>query len=657
MSVEVIDKLKQKNNGNFKLVDLDDIDYDGTGKNAKEALQTLIGQCVQKEAGKGLSTNDYTAAEKEKLSALKNYDDTEIKTAINIKADKSMIGSPLIANTILEMADTTKVYVYTGNEDGYINGNWYSYNGTNWVSGGIYNSQGIGDGSITPAKTNFINVSQNIINPSNIKSGYALDYTWSTGTIDDYVAGSLSVSYQNAIPAVQGDVFYSNSGGRCVWYNASDKVNGNASFKEDSETGLFKVTVGGGVKVKFDAYKSEINANGGYWFLCKAPFTGAKQEYGVTILSDNLKSNVFANKKDLETVEEKVNSLLSPTLDSTFFIPKKLYCLKGTENDKWLFKQNIIVSKNYDDLYLDNTAPNGAYRGINGDLKTQGADDIKVKSVKDNSILYSKKYNRCVADYTVKSNPSTSKNIMVIGDSLSDAGYIPCDIKDQLVNKFNFTNFNFIGTKTDTLTIDGTNNSVTCLNEGRGGYTIDDYLKTDNAQGRGTVYPNPLLNNGVVSFKNYMTKNGFEGDLDFLIVELGVNNIAAFNNKPTYIKEKMTKFLNMVISEYPNCKIFVCGLLCVSKINATYDSILHNSKVLNVNKEYEALCETDAFKNNCIYVDTNSFFDVEFAYSYTNFNYRGSSEPKKKITDWLHPSKAGYYMVTDTIVSAFVYYM
>ena len=34
MSVEVIDKLKQKNNGNFKLVDLDDIDYDGTGKNA-----------------------------------------------------------------------------------------------------------------------------------------------------------------------------------------------------------------------------------------------------------------------------------------------------------------------------------------------------------------------------------------------------------------------------------------------------------------------------------------------------------------------------------------------------------------------------------------------------------------------------------------------
>lgn len=605
---------------------------------------------------KDIAKQTITTEERNKLNSLENYDDTEIKKEINGKADKSMIGSPLIANTMSEMTDVTKVYVYTGNEDGYVNGNWYSYNGTSWISGGIYNSQGVGDGSITPAKTNFINVSPNIINPSNVKSGYSLDYTWKTATTDSYTISSLCSLYQNEIPASNGDVFFSNAGGRCVWYNSSNQVSGNAVFKEDSETGLFKVTVGGGVKVKFDAYKSYIDKDG-YWFLCKAPFTGAMQEYGVTILSDNLKSNIFANKKDLVTVEEKVNSLLAPTLDTTFFIPKKLYCLKGTEKDKWLFKQNTIVSKNYTELYLDNTAPNGAYRGINGDLQTQGADNIKVKSTKDNSILYSKAYNRCVADYTVKSNPSTSKNIMIIGDSLSDAGYIPCDIKDQLVNKFNFTNFNFIGTKTDTLTIDGTNNSVTCLNEGRGGYTIDDYLKDDNTQGRGAVYPNPLLNNGVVSLKNYMTKNGFEGDLDFLIVELGVNNIVAFNNKPAVIKEKMATFLNMVISEYPNCKIFVCGLLCVSKINATYDCILHNSKVLNVNKEYEALCETDAFKNNCIYVDTNTFFDIEFAYSYTNFNYRGSSEPKKKITDWLHPSKAGYYMVTDTIVSAFVYYM
>ena len=49
-------------------------------------------------------------------------------------------GAPLEASTVTAMTDTSKVYVYTGNETGYVNGNWYYYNGTAWVSGGVYNS-------------------------------------------------------------------------------------------------------------------------------------------------------------------------------------------------------------------------------------------------------------------------------------------------------------------------------------------------------------------------------------------------------------------------------------------------------------------------------------------------------------------------------------
>ena len=32
MGIEIIGKLTQKNNGDFKLVDLENVDYDGTGK-------------------------------------------------------------------------------------------------------------------------------------------------------------------------------------------------------------------------------------------------------------------------------------------------------------------------------------------------------------------------------------------------------------------------------------------------------------------------------------------------------------------------------------------------------------------------------------------------------------------------------------------------
>lgn len=55
-------------------------------------------------------------------------------------AFKSAIGSPLVASTAAEMTDTNKIYVYVGDETGYTSGNWYYYDGTAWVSGGVYNS-------------------------------------------------------------------------------------------------------------------------------------------------------------------------------------------------------------------------------------------------------------------------------------------------------------------------------------------------------------------------------------------------------------------------------------------------------------------------------------------------------------------------------------
>lgn len=54
-------------------------------------LEAQIENKVDKEEGKGLSSNDYTDAEKEKLASLENYDDTEIKSSLNNKADRSEI--------------------------------------------------------------------------------------------------------------------------------------------------------------------------------------------------------------------------------------------------------------------------------------------------------------------------------------------------------------------------------------------------------------------------------------------------------------------------------------------------------------------------------------------------------------------------------------
>ena len=53
---------------------------------------------------------------------------------------QALVGSPLTASTAAGMIDNSKVYVYVGSETGYTNGNWYYYDGSAWVSGGVYNS-------------------------------------------------------------------------------------------------------------------------------------------------------------------------------------------------------------------------------------------------------------------------------------------------------------------------------------------------------------------------------------------------------------------------------------------------------------------------------------------------------------------------------------
>lgn len=49
-------------------------------------------------------------------------------------------GAPLTASTVAEMTMRNRVYVYTGSETGYTAGHWYYWNGSAWVSGGVYNA-------------------------------------------------------------------------------------------------------------------------------------------------------------------------------------------------------------------------------------------------------------------------------------------------------------------------------------------------------------------------------------------------------------------------------------------------------------------------------------------------------------------------------------
>ena len=62
------------------------------GKANADAIADLQDNKVDKVSGKGLSTEDYTTAEKTKLAGLNNYDDTTLRQTVNSKVSKVKIG-------------------------------------------------------------------------------------------------------------------------------------------------------------------------------------------------------------------------------------------------------------------------------------------------------------------------------------------------------------------------------------------------------------------------------------------------------------------------------------------------------------------------------------------------------------------------------------
>ena len=88
-----------------------------------------------------LSSSEYKVVDD--LAGKVEKNENKIAELDDKKANKDDYGSPLQAKTVAEMTDKKKVYVYVGTEAGYINGNWYTWKETAWVSGGVYNSAAI----------------------------------------------------------------------------------------------------------------------------------------------------------------------------------------------------------------------------------------------------------------------------------------------------------------------------------------------------------------------------------------------------------------------------------------------------------------------------------------------------------------------------------
>ena len=192
----------------------------------KDDIQSLKDNKVEKEEGKGLSAEDYTTEEKEKLSGLENYDDAEIKNSISgltddvdeLKGDLNNYAKsdfryiPTTENNKFCRWDTGIIQSYEGksvcsripvteleNVEIYSNNNVYSicfFNDETFISG---------SGGSSPSPKSFsipANCNNVIISFDGLDTNIALVYR---SKIDDYIVNAQVLpTYEFSVKTTKG---------------------------------------------------------------------------------------------------------------------------------------------------------------------------------------------------------------------------------------------------------------------------------------------------------------------------------------------------------------------------------------------------------------------------------------------------------------------
>ena len=145
----------------------------------------------------------------------------------------------------------------------------------------------------------------------------------------------------------------------------------------------------------------------------------------------------------------------------------------------------------------------------------------------------------------VKSNTSKQEaNILVIGDSTVQAGRETSQMYSLSTSDSEF-DIHLLGTK-------GTDNN---FHEGRGGWTVNAYLTTQEDN----PFYNP--NKSCFDFEYYMTNQGYE-DLDVVFIQLGINDIfyGREDNIDSLVDDfvlNMNSMISSIISYDSNIKVII----------------------------------------------------------------------------------------------------
>lgn len=476
-----------------------------------------------------------------------------------------------------------------------------------------------------------------------------------------YIMDSVGHIISGKIPCKDGDIVrvrmqYQGSYLRVIaWYDSSDSRISSTDLSVGGDYEGSATAPSGATYFKLCCYTYEGNVNEGTW-----------TDKIIVTINKNLPDSF--SKKGEKTLKSHLDyegmlKLITKTStkfveSSDFFIPDTVYGIKNRYGRNRVVPiENLLVSNNPDEFYLSlNQYSIYTDKGSAGVVLTDTSDNgtpIYVKNrLNDEQCYKNTLWSRLVSADDV-TDPATEKNVLMIGDSFTDLGVLPCEVKRNLNEDLGLTNISFVGHKEDT------KDGVVCKNCGIGGITVKDYVKTNNSEGRGAgTWSNPFLYNGTVSLTDYMAAHESGKTIDICVIECGVNDLITWVDRyDTIVDETVQNMLTLIDAihaQYPDCKIFVVGQKYISDIQTDINAYKFNKLVLDLNRKYQSLCKTKS--DYCTYVDIALMFDRVYFSQYKEVPiYKGSTETCKVVTDWLHPNDSGYYSIAENISGAIAY--
>lgn len=399
-------------------------------------------------------TDYYTAADKAELETTLSSD---VTTEVTSQLGSLTSATPLVASSVSNMTDTTRIYVNT------TDGHWYWYDGSSWTDGGMYQATGIADNSITSDKLKIGGVTLDKIDfNSYLFTNYTVEHkyltgisysqhkpTWSTESSDYYgvdfeIPANIDyLIYPYTNVGIFGAVGYNETSNQYGYTNQNITNNSYSEFNYNNSTNEVKLNLSAlrrqWTRIALNLSPNEhnirfITKNGSDIVIPLTKFIG----------KDNIKDGAISYEKCDNNLQELITGSSSKQIitvkqdgtgDFTTLNSALASLTEGNEYEIQIHEGTYNVSDYWTEEQLNNANyPNGFY----GEVIPNGCDLVGIGN-RDNIIIHaelSSSYDwntirNQISTLNILGN-STLKNITV---SAKDLRYAIHDDFAEAVNK------------------------------------------------------------------------------------------------------------------------------------------------------------------------------------------------------------------------------